>query len=603
MNDWYANGGHDTEPEGFVPPRADRATCEILGWPIFAPGVYKQSGEYFSPADVKRIADNFTRYSTGDNPPLRPLIKLGHHRDQRYAQSLGFPSLGQIVAAHLDPDSRAFIIDRAVGIPRIIGSAINSGRLVSGSVELPPKGVWRPPDDPAADIEGDILSGVALLGEEMPGVPGFDAPRAVFADGTPVPPLTDEEEIWWLEHMAPVLAEPSDGAGNAASEDYSARTLCFSAANFERDMAAFAADASGHEHDEVGRFAKAAHEQADSYAKEAKRIANAPGGNPDAAKAHGEAAHALRETAKAHEALDAEKAKHAEPAKRVDAANAKVGHAESDVAAAKEKESAAATKVAALKAGGDPKERLAKLKEQLAASKKKTFSTTEQPVDPKQEKLIALGLTPEQTEGVMMIFATPEPAIAEVPPVADPLVAPVAPPADSLPPEVAMAATQNTESEKKEKDMDENFAAECKKMFAAIETRMSAMEASESAKKDKDASETMAAFGALADQVVARSMKKAGPERLKVSKELLLKELATGTFASADARKAMFTEWAKGWDSEPEHPAFAHQVQTNAAPGKVQLSPLGMSIVNSKHFQQTNPNLVKKIREKAIVTA
>lgn len=212
----------------------DTSTCEIRSWRAFAPGLYKQTNEYFSPSDVAAFGRNFARYSANGNPALRPLIKLGHDRKQRYKDSLGFPSLGEIVAAHTEPDG-VFVVDRAIGIPRIIGSAINSGFLKSGSVELPPKGAWRPPDDPNSKVEGDVVSGIALLGEEMPAVPGFDPPRAVFADGTPVPPLTDAEQIWWLEHMAKVAGE---AAGKDEDEDehdstYAARTLCFSALTYE----------------------------------------------------------------------------------------------------------------------------------------------------------------------------------------------------------------------------------------------------------------------------------------------------------------------------------------------------------------------------------
>lgn len=219
----------------------DRSTCEIRGWTVFAPGVFKESAEYFSPADVQKIGRNFALYSAGPQPQLQPLIKLGHDtaRLDRARKSLGFPSFGRIVAAHTEPNG-SFVLDRAVGVPRIVGSAINSGFLTSGSVELPPKGAWRPPDDPNAEIDGDVLSGVALLGEELPGVPGFDPPRAVFEDGSPVPPLTDEEQRWWLEKMADLASpEKNDSVGRNDSSlsdtGYSARTLCFSASTYSAE--------------------------------------------------------------------------------------------------------------------------------------------------------------------------------------------------------------------------------------------------------------------------------------------------------------------------------------------------------------------------------
>lgn len=220
----------------------DRSTCEIRGWTVFAPGTYKESAEYFSPADTAKIGRNFALYSTGPTPQLQPLIKIGHDtaRLDRARKSLGFPSFGKIIAAHTAPDGN-FVIDRAVGVPRIVGSAINSGFLTSGSVELPPKGAWRPPDDPNAEIDGDVLSGVALLGEELPGVPGFDPPRAVFEDGTPVPPLTDEEQVWWLDKMADLAKSEENpevvgrNASTVGETGYAARSLCFSAATYSAD--------------------------------------------------------------------------------------------------------------------------------------------------------------------------------------------------------------------------------------------------------------------------------------------------------------------------------------------------------------------------------
>lgn len=132
--------------------------------------------------------------------------------------------------------------------------------------------------------------------------------------------------------------------------------------------------------------AASAHASADEYAREAKRIANAPGGNPDAAKAYGEAAHALRQVAQIHEAIDAEKNQHEsgirEGQERTEATKQGVTDAQAAVDAARQKEQDAAQKVDTLRAGGDPKEKIAKLKEQLAASKKKPIQHKAIPTDP-----------------------------------------------------------------------------------------------------------------------------------------------------------------------------------------------------------------------------
>lgn len=205
-------------------------TCEIRGWKVFGPGTHKRTGEYFSPVACEKIADNFDRYSSGDPPAMSPSVKIGHDRKERYKESLGFPSLGTVNEFHAEPNG-VLVIDRAVGIPRIVGSAIKSGRIKGGSIELCPPGIFRDPRDNAAKIDGDVLMGVALLGEEPPAVPGFAIPDPVFADGSPVPPLTDEEEKWWLEHMAPLLGE-SEVANNSTDktpDGYSAYWVCYSA--------------------------------------------------------------------------------------------------------------------------------------------------------------------------------------------------------------------------------------------------------------------------------------------------------------------------------------------------------------------------------------
>jgi hypothetical protein len=46
-------------------------TAEIRDWTVFAPGYWK--GEYYGPADVKRMADNYAYLK----PHLTPVHKLG----------------------------------------------------------------------------------------------------------------------------------------------------------------------------------------------------------------------------------------------------------------------------------------------------------------------------------------------------------------------------------------------------------------------------------------------------------------------------------------------------------------------------------------------
>ena len=174
--------------------------CELRGWVVFRPGAHK-AGAFYSPADVRRIAANFARLSAGPDEAAVPLVvkaAIGHDRRQRYAHSLGFPRLGRVAACRLRPDG-AVAVD-VTGVPTPVGAAVNAGLFDSGSVELADG--FPDPADPARTVPGPVLTGVALLGEEQPAVKGFPPPRAVFADGSPVPPVADAAP--WLAALAGV---------------------------------------------------------------------------------------------------------------------------------------------------------------------------------------------------------------------------------------------------------------------------------------------------------------------------------------------------------------------------------------------------------------
>lgn len=153
-------------------------SCNVLGWKVFKPGFWK--GDYYSAADCKRTVDNFQKYSTGDEAYVKAKAKLGHDDEQRLANSLGLPNQGRIVDCRPTEDG-GFEIDIS-GVPTATGQEINAGRLNDGSVELE----WDVPDpsDPQKTIPGPVLTGVAFLGEEQPGVKGLPAPRATFSERT-----------------------------------------------------------------------------------------------------------------------------------------------------------------------------------------------------------------------------------------------------------------------------------------------------------------------------------------------------------------------------------------------------------------------------------
>lgn len=200
-------------------------TCEVRDWTVFGPGVHK--GGFYSPEMCDRVPANFDRLRSH----LTPLAKIGHDRAQRLAKSLGFINVGKVVKCV--PVGNGNFALTIIDIPTAVGGEINAGRLNSGSVELLPK--IADPDDPSKDIPGPVLAGVAFLGEEQPAVKGFRPPRAVFADGTPVPPAHDPAP--WLNAMADVTTLSANSEPDHAprfswfGREYAAQTISFSEMN------------------------------------------------------------------------------------------------------------------------------------------------------------------------------------------------------------------------------------------------------------------------------------------------------------------------------------------------------------------------------------
>ena len=144
---------------------------KITGWKVFKPGFWK--GDYYSAADCKRIVENYAKYSTGEEPYIKPKTKLGHDDEQRLANSMGMPNQGPITGCRLTEDGGVELDIENVPLPT--GKEIEAKRINDGSVELD----WNVPDpnDPRKIIPGPVLMGIAFLGEEHPGVKGLPAPK------------------------------------------------------------------------------------------------------------------------------------------------------------------------------------------------------------------------------------------------------------------------------------------------------------------------------------------------------------------------------------------------------------------------------------------
>lgn len=206
---------------------------EIRDWTVFGPG-YHRNESFYSPADCDRVPKNFNLLRKW----ISPIVKLGHAKDQglvkkRLEQSKGFLSLGDVVHVASKGEGRFAIW--ITNLPTEIGGLVNAGRIKSGSVELIP--YFDAPWDQSKRIEGPIITGISLLGEEHPAVKGFAPPHAVFADGRSVPPNHDLTP--WFEAMAAETKDLAAGFSETYSprrdrvftvngRDYPITTICFS---------------------------------------------------------------------------------------------------------------------------------------------------------------------------------------------------------------------------------------------------------------------------------------------------------------------------------------------------------------------------------------
>lgn len=226
-----------------VPPDATAtpslpATCSVKRWVVWAPGFHK--GELYSPQRSNQIVANFQRLTKQLRHTI-PRAGVGHDKQQRFAKSLGFGNVGEITACDPVPGHDGYFQIDVENVPTEVGGEISAGRIAGGSVEL--KGHMADPEDPAQTVPGDVLTGVAFLGEEQPAVRGFSPdlqersrPRATFADGRPVP--ANASPARWLNAMADVTRQMAAECGGEFDQakrrlrvkgrEFTADTVCFS---------------------------------------------------------------------------------------------------------------------------------------------------------------------------------------------------------------------------------------------------------------------------------------------------------------------------------------------------------------------------------------
>ena len=160
----------------FVPPAWK--VCKLSDVASFQPGTW--NGREHDAAFVRKLVDNFHKYSTGPQPYYVPYISINHD-DKLQA--------GRVEAARLKPGN-VLSLDGA-DIPEPVGAWRNAGGLVQPSIEY-----FEPVRDQAGQLvdgfrkpdgsieDGPVLKCLTLLGADAPAVKGLPPlPFAKFSHG------------------------------------------------------------------------------------------------------------------------------------------------------------------------------------------------------------------------------------------------------------------------------------------------------------------------------------------------------------------------------------------------------------------------------------
>lgn len=143
--------GGDTESE---PQKLDFELVE-KDIEVFSAGTW--NGHTFTPEDIARIVENTNAVRHLIKPPL----KLGHGEKQAIVQNSGLPAVGWVDSLRVAGDK---IVATVSGIPDKVANLLkNAYRRVSSELLMN----WR---NPETGQRMDVLTGVALLGADLPAV-------------------------------------------------------------------------------------------------------------------------------------------------------------------------------------------------------------------------------------------------------------------------------------------------------------------------------------------------------------------------------------------------------------------------------------------------
>lgn len=183
-NSRFASNGSDHPINPVIKPeevaRLKQVIAASLGsvdMEIFRVG--KHNGREFVEADLKEIASNYQALKN----ELRPKLKITHRGDdgeeeEHTQESLaGLASYGDVTNVFLKAgaDGKMRLFARVENVPKEVLAWIEARRFPERSIELYP--TFKLGTDEASPTYKNVLKAIALLGSEMPAVPGMEPIR------------------------------------------------------------------------------------------------------------------------------------------------------------------------------------------------------------------------------------------------------------------------------------------------------------------------------------------------------------------------------------------------------------------------------------------
>lgn len=153
---------------------ADEKTYTLVDEEILKVGTHK--GFPFTPEILKEIFDNFYKFKG----TIKPTVKLGHSEGEIEKRS-GFPAVGYITDLKLTPDGQTLKAD-IERVPAQVKDLIDKGAYAQKSAEI-----WVNYEDENGEKVGPLLTGLAVLGEELPEIKTLsDIQKLYMSDQTKV---------------------------------------------------------------------------------------------------------------------------------------------------------------------------------------------------------------------------------------------------------------------------------------------------------------------------------------------------------------------------------------------------------------------------------